>query len=186
MIRRSKVFGDVDKTVIVINGRGGVGKDTLCDFAAKKFRIRNVSSIDPVKEVARKAGWKGEKTPEARKFLSDLKQIMITYNDAPTNYLLDHLDKFAKNREKIMFAHIREPEEIQKFKDRAELKGWNVMTLLIRRKTDTEQWGNQSDDEVENYTYDHIYGNDMPLDEAEEYFIRYLVWSINEHNKKES
>ena len=44
------------KLVMVINGRGGVGKDTLCDFAAAYFRVRNVSSITPVKELAAQCG----------------------------------------------------------------------------------------------------------------------------------
>ena len=38
------------KTVIVINGAGGVGKDTLCEFAEKHFKVMNVSSITPIKE----------------------------------------------------------------------------------------------------------------------------------------
>ena len=29
------------KATIVINGAGGVGKDTLCDLAAKHIKIRN-------------------------------------------------------------------------------------------------------------------------------------------------
>ena len=64
-----------DKTVIIINGSGGVGKDTLCEFAMKKYRCMNTSAITPVKEMAAMAGWRGEKTDAARKFLSDLKQL---------------------------------------------------------------------------------------------------------------
>lgn len=33
------------KIVIIINGNGGVGKDTLCDFAAEKYKVTNVSAI---------------------------------------------------------------------------------------------------------------------------------------------
>ena len=73
----------MEKTVIVINGAGGVGKDTLCEFAEKHFRVMNISSITPIKEIAAMCGWGGEKTDKARKFLSDLKALSIEYNDFP-------------------------------------------------------------------------------------------------------
>ena len=41
----------MNKAVIVINGAGGVGKDTLCDLASKHFKVYNISSVDPIKEV---------------------------------------------------------------------------------------------------------------------------------------
>ena len=31
------------KLTIVINGKGGVGKDTLCRFAAERYKTENVS-----------------------------------------------------------------------------------------------------------------------------------------------
>ena len=51
----------MNKTVLVINGEGGVGKDTLCDLAAKHFKVKNISSITPIKEIAAMCGWRGEK-----------------------------------------------------------------------------------------------------------------------------
>ena len=50
-----------NKVTIVINGAGGVGKDTLCDLAAKHFRVRNISTITPIKELAAMAEWDGRK-----------------------------------------------------------------------------------------------------------------------------
>ena len=41
------------KLTFVINGAGGVGKDTLCDLAAKHFRVYNISTIMPIKDIAR-------------------------------------------------------------------------------------------------------------------------------------
>ena len=49
------------KAVLVINGAGGVGKDTLCDLAEKHLKIRNISTITPIKELARMCGWDGSK-----------------------------------------------------------------------------------------------------------------------------
>ena len=66
-----------NKTVIVINGVGGVGKDTLCDIASKYYKVMNVSSVDPIKDAARILGWDGAKEPKDRKFLSDLKKSHV-------------------------------------------------------------------------------------------------------------
>ena len=53
------------KTVVVINGRGGVGKDTLCAFAAERYSVQNSSAITPIKEMAEIIGWRGEKDNQA-------------------------------------------------------------------------------------------------------------------------
>ena len=71
----------MDKVLIVINGKGGVGKDTLCDFAARHFKTRNISSVTPIKEIAKAGGWKGEKDAKARTMLSDLKKVFTEYNE---------------------------------------------------------------------------------------------------------
>ena len=55
----------MSKVAIVINGPGGVGKDTLCELAARHFKVRNVSSITPIKEIAAMCGWHGEKDDKA-------------------------------------------------------------------------------------------------------------------------
>lgn len=158
------------KAIIVINGKGGVGKDTLIDFVREYCKIQNVSAITPIKSVARLLGWHGEKTLEARKFLSDLKALSIAYNDYPTEYLLRQANKFLNNKCEyvFMFVHIREAEEIQKFKDRC--KG-NVFTLLVRRDIDVNEFGNSSDDDVENYNYDYVFDNNKSLEEAKNDFM---------------
>ena len=75
------------KLTIVINGAGGVGKDTMCEFAAEEYAVTNVSSIDPVKQAARILGWDAQKDLKSRKFLADMKQLCVEYNDWPTKYL---------------------------------------------------------------------------------------------------
>ena len=60
--------------IIVINGRGGVGKDEFIKWCREANNdIYSVSSVDYVKEIARLIGWNGEKDVKGRKFLSDLK-----------------------------------------------------------------------------------------------------------------
>ena len=162
------------KTVIVINGSGGVGKDTLCDMAAKHYKVKNVSSITPIKELATQCGWNGEKDDKARKFLSDLKRLTTEFNDFPTKWIYREYLDFLSSDDEIMFVHIREGKEIAKFVD---ITDKNAITLLIRggaRFSDKQKYGNVSDDLVEEYKYDYYFTNDNPLDKTEELFCKFL------------
>lgn len=161
------------KTVIVINGAGGVGKDTLCDFAAKHFKVKNISSITPIKELATLCGWSGKKDDKSRKFLADLKRLTVDYNDLPTRWALGEYNSFLASDEQVMFVHIREPEEIEKF---VRATDGAAKTLLIRggvRMRRTE-YGNAADDSVENYKYDFYFVNDRTLQDAERDFCAFL------------
>ncbi len=165
------------KVVIIINGRGGVGKDTLCDFAAESYRVRNVSSITPIKEIAAQHGWNGEKDLKSRKFLSDLKTAFTEYCDLPTKYLLAEYEKFSESDEQIMFAHIREGEQIDLFKEKVTKLGAKCISLLILRG-EQGHYGNTSDDDVEKHVYDLVYDNSKPLEEAKADFIAFLKANI--------
>lgn len=162
------------KTVIVINGAGGVGKDTLCDLAAKHFKVRNISTITPIKELAALTGWDGRKDDKSRRFLSDLKQLCVNYNDFPTNWAKGIFDEFMHTDEDILFVHIREPEEIAKF---IRATDGFAKALLVRggERMKKSHYGNRSDDEVENYKYDYYFYNDKTLEEAEKNFCELLA-----------
>jgi hypothetical protein len=161
------------KTAFVINGGGGVGKDTLCDFAAKHFKVFNESTITPIKRIAAQCGWDGSKDDKSRKFLSDLKRLCVEYNDYPTNWALEQYNDFMAGDDEIMFMHIREPEEIAKF---VNATGGEAKTLLIRGGARTRKiaYGNASDDAVEDYSYDYYFVNEKSLEEAERDFIEFL------------
>lgn len=163
----------MSKRVIVINGAGGVGKDTLCDLAAKHFKVYNVSSITPIKEIATLCGWDGTKDDKSRKFLSDLKLLTVEYNDYPTRWAYARYLEFMNSDEEVMFLHVREPEEIAKFVAITEGK---AKTLLIRggARMRKDNYGNTSDDGVENYSYDYYYINEKSLDVAETEFASLL------------
>ena len=151
----------MEKTVIVINGRGGCGKDTVCDICSGLYSVVNVSSITPIKELAAAAGWNGEKDPKSRKMLADLKELFTEYNDLPTRYVLSELDKFLLGDSDIMFVHIREASEIEKFVKASSLK-CRTVTLLVKRITDDysdKELGNASDDNVYDYDYDYTFVN---------------------------
>lgn len=169
------------KAVIIINGNGGTGKDTLCGFAAEIYRTVNVSSAEPVKEIARRyGGWKGEKDEKSRKFLADLKRLFTDYNDLSCKYLVEEYKKFLKGDAEILFVHIREGKEIDKFRKYIEIP---CITLLIRRSSVRRQWGNESDDNVEKYAYDYRYDNDKELSEAKPDFQRFLKKMMDKSRK---
>jgi hypothetical protein len=163
----------MNKVAIVINGAGGVGKDTLCELAAKHFKVRNISSITPIKEVAALCGWDGTKDNKARKFLSDLKNLCVEYNNYPTVWAKRQYDEFIESDEEVMFVHIREAGEIKKF---VLATDGAAKTLLVRggKRMSNEKYGNVSDDEVENYNYDYYFMNESTLDVAEKEFVELL------------
>ena len=145
------------KQVFIINGSGGVGKDTVCSAAAQSWKVQNISSITPILQVAKAAGWDGTKTPAARRFLSQLK--------ADCTEFTEQLQIFAENDAELLFVHIREPEEIERFRQTA---GVNCKTILVRRPTLEQargQLGNRSDDGVAAYAYDAEFLNDGSLEE---------------------
>lgn len=178
-ITKEKVELIMGKKAIVINGVGGVGKDTLCDLAAKHFKVYNVSSITPIKEIASLCGWNGAKDDKSRKFLSDLKLLCVEYNDYPTKWATERYEQFLLSENDIMFLHVREPEEIAKF---VSATNNEARTLLIRggSRMTKMNYGNVSDDGVENYSYDYYFVNEKGLDEAEKDFCALLSEIISE------
>lgn len=164
----------MEKHVFVINGSGGVGKDTLCEVAGRFWRVQNISSITPVCEVARAAGWDGEKTPAARRFLSQLKEVCTQFNDLPFRYCMEQYRAFLQNDQQILFVHIREPAEIERFR---QAVGAICKAVLVRRpalESARGPLGNRSDDNVAAYSYDGIFVNDGSLEELPEKVCRFL------------
>ena len=165
----------MNKLVMVINGRGGVGKDALCVALEKQFKVINKSSVDPIKEIAALCGWHGEKTDKARKFLADLKSLTVAYNDFPTRWITEEYQKFLESEDEILFVHIREGEEIDKF---VKATGGRAKTLLIRGGARFRRakvvYGNAADDQVEKYRYDYVFYNDHPLERTEAIFAAFL------------
>ncbi len=159
----------MDKKVIVINGSGGVGKDTFVNLVGNLVKVINVSSIDPFKELLYKTGWNGEKSEASRKALSDLKRISIRFNDGPINYVDSKYREFMKSENDIMFVHIREPEEIKKVVDRV-----GALTLLITSNRVEVITSNGSDARVYEYEYDDVISNDGTIDDLSNKAMSYV------------
>ncbi len=165
----------MNKLVIIINGKGGVGKDTLCNFVAKHYDTRNISSITPILKIAKAGNWDGNKDDKSRKLLSDLKHLFTNYNDLSFNYLKSQTEEFLVTEEEVLFVHMREPEEISKYLKYVTSQGLTCKTLLIERSSfEFKTYGNDADDMVGCYQYDFTYHNDLPLAEAEKDFITFF------------
>ncbi|MCM1222628.1 MAG: hypothetical protein NC548_50015 [Lachnospiraceae bacterium] len=166
------------KVIIVVNGKGGVGKDTICDIVNHFFRSKHISAITPIKEIATHCGWDGEKTPKSRKFLSDLKSIVMDYNQYPTKYLVQQVCEFmVDDKTDILFVDIRESGQINLFaNDVKYATGMDVKTLLVKsNRTEDVKYGNTSDDDVDQYPYDYTFHNDGDLDLLEEKVWHFFV-----------
>lgn len=150
----------MNKQVFIINGSGGVGKDTFVGLVSKVLNhtVINFSSVDKVKEIARIIGWTGSKTEKDRKFLSDLKALCSNYNNMPFNSMNGKVQEFVKSDAAMLFLHIREPEEIEKAKI-----AFNAKSLLIRRDVIKQITSNRADRNVFNYQYDIVINNDDDL-----------------------
>lgn len=152
----------LSKKVFIINGSGGVGKDTFCEYVGHYAKVKVISSIDLVKDYASKMGWNGSKTPRDRKFLSDLKDLLTKYNDYPFRDICQKVLWFKEDDNEFLFIHIREPEEI----DRAK-KEFNAHTILMVNDNVKGIYSNHADARVLEYNYDIVIDNSGTLKDLE-------------------
>lgn len=168
------------KQVFIINGSGGVGKDTFISLLDYRAIVMNFSSVDKVKEVAKVVGWNGGKTEKDRKFLCDLKQLCTNYNDMPLNSMKEKYHNFLETPAHFLFLHIREPEEIERAK-----KVFNAKTVLVKRNSVKHIVSNASDGNVYNYNYDIVINNDGSIDELKNKAICFASDFFNGQLKNE-
>lgn len=144
--------------IILINGAGGVGKDTfvqICQRMVGIDKILNISTVDIIKEAATILGWDGIKDERGRKFLSDLKDLATNYSDLSAKYITETILKAKDSGAEVIFVHCREPEELGRLQDI-----FNAITLLIRSKRVKPIESNHADRNVENFFYDYTVDND--------------------------
>ena len=152
----------LSKKVFIINGSGGVGKDTFFEYVGHYAKVKVISSIDLVKDYAYKMGWNGSKTPRDRKFLSDLKDLLTKYNDYPFRDICQKVLWFKEDDNEFLFIHIREPEEI----DRAK-REFNAHTILMVSDNVKGIYSNHADARVLEYNYDIVVDNSGTLKDLE-------------------
>lgn len=158
-----------DIQYIIVGGFPRSGKSTFVSYCKEiigENYMLDISTVDLVKHLAALAGWDGTKTPKNRKFLSDLKQLLIEWDDVPYKDVIrtaqnarTDLDAYGVNHTLYVFVQCREPEEIQKFVDRV-----GAHTVFISRK-DHETPTNESDITTRRYNYEATIFNDGDLDQ---------------------
>ena len=171
--------------IYIVNGAPGCGKTTFENLVKSFLDPLDVfveSTIDPVKNAAKILGWDGTKTPQNRKFLSNLKKLWIEWDDGVFKYMKHTLDKISRSYEiydvnddrAIVFIDSREPVEIERFKI-----AFNAKTILIKRPSGAEkEISNTSDRDVENFDYDIVIYNDGDLDLL---LLKAKQFLMNEH-----
>lgn len=145
--------------IFIVNGAPCAGKTTFENYVGEFIGKNNcliISTIDPIKVIAADLGWDGSKTPENRKFLSDLKDMLTAWKDTSFKTVIELVDTFLKSakKESVVFIDCREPKEIERLK-----QYYNCKTLLVRREGREEEISNHADAEVENYNYDIVIEN---------------------------
>lgn len=163
--------------IIIVNGTGGAGKTTFENYCMDYLGKDNCyifSTIDFVKHLAKECGWNGEKTLEARKFLSDFKDFLsdtymgdLTYQDVKKKILgvLFRYNQCEANTDNLVFfVDAREPEQIKTFVETLDAK-----TVLIRNeKQEQMETSNHADRDVLQFDYDWIINNNGTLEELKE------------------
>ena len=175
--------------IIVINGQGGVGKDTFVGYCGYEDEgVYSFSMVDGIKRTAESLGWVGGKELKDRKFLSDLKDLAAEYNDFPFKDTLNNIRRAAMNykwyhdcsNELICFVHARELEDIDRW-----IYDYGARALIIRRSEVEGNYGNHADDNVFEADYNYtIWNNDnlYQLKDAAKDFITQIrneEWESN-------
>ena len=147
------------KEILIINGRGGVGKGSFVEALGSIANVRYASIIDPVKAIAKMAGWNGEKTEESRLFLYHLKRTIDKYNDSNYNFVRKQVEDFKNDpAAEILCIDMREKDDI----DRA-IKDFEAKTVMITNSRVEQITSNPADANVFKITYDYSVKNNGTL-----------------------
>jgi len=156
-----------DLKVIVLNGYPRSGKDTFVKIAKTKYNCINHSTVDKVKEIATIMGWDGTKTSENRQMLSELKDFYTKWFNGSFVDIVN-LIKLEKTKisNKIIFIHVREPEEIQKIKIFCKNEeNVTFSSIFVVRNKSEKNHVSHSDQLVIGFNYDFYISNNSTLEE---------------------
>lgn len=168
------------KMVLITNGSGGCGKDTMAEIMNKYVDIKKISSIDVFKQMLLDytidyiaVHGKDEKY---RKLLSSVKSAFVEFNDLPYNTILNQIIEFTQTEEQILLIDIREPEEIQKIVETVQqTMELPIQTILVINNNVPVIETVKSDNAVFDYApYDYVVDNSETLEVLEQSVITLL------------
>ena len=169
--------------VIVINGHAESGKSTFVKMCSEypDVDVYEFSMVDAAKAMARIIGWEEtNKGPRDRKFLSDLKDLMDTYNDGSFEYIKYQIENFVLpndiNGKRVVFIHAREHDDIERL-----VNEFNAKTLVIRRKfVEDKPASNHADADWWNYKYDFAVNNNDGIEFLKKNSEDFMEFILNE------
>ena len=161
--------------VLILNGAAESGKGTVVEYIKHCFLINALeySSIDYVKKVAvDQFGWDGEKDAKGRILLSEIKQLMINYNDLPFKKVAEVISDCVSFNEDLLVVDVREPEEIRKVVKQCKIMEIDCAACKVERKEAESRAKKQKlhpkgDLAYDSYAYDYYINNDGTLYDLE-------------------
>ncbi len=159
------------KEILIINGSGGVGKDTFVGCLKELTTVFHTSIVNPVKDIAKQLGWDGAKSEKDRKFLSDLKVLIDDYNDGNYKAMSEVMKAFKSDSIKgeILCIDMREKHQIEKAK-----KEFGAKAVLVTRDSVPHITSNIADAGVFDVNYDYHIENNGSIEELLEKAKRFL------------
>ena len=155
--------------IFIINGSGGTGKDKFIECCSKLISIRNISSVDHIKDALEmicptyKKGLEKQQNEDGdrwRQNLYDLKMLSTNMDDGPFKVITRKIyDFFGDSDHSVLFVHIREPEEIKKI-----VKCYNCKTILVKNHNVRSLDSIDVERKVSDFDYDIIIYNNGTLD----------------------
>ena len=173
------------KKVFILNGSGGVGKDTFVEMVGEIIAVKHISIVDPIKKAAKGLGWDNDKSERGRRFLSDLKDLSDGYNNFNMAYVMNEIGYFLnkESNEKMLFVDVRNPAQIQQIVNEFP----EVQTILVTRKSVSPIITNHHDANVFNMKYNYTIKNDGNLDDLREEakrFVFCVAYMVGKEMKK--
>lgn len=167
--------------VIILNGSGGVGKDTFYKYCNNYISntynkdyvvITHISMVDVAKHIAKMTGWNGDKTERDRKYLSDIKDLIDNYGDTSMNNIKQYIASLSYQYgayDRYVFIDSREPKDIKRLVDE-----YDAITVFIKNDNVDNIISNHADADVENYEYDYYIDNSGTLDDLEDNVVSFM------------
>jgi hypothetical protein len=177
---KSMSNGVIHKSIFIINGAGGTGKDEFIKCCSEYKRILNISSVDHVKDALAMLcptyHWGLEKQKDEigktwRQNLHDLKTLSINMDDGPFKVIDDKILNFLcdDGEHDVLFIHVREPEEISKIQ-----RCYSCKTLLITNINAYPLDSLDFEKNVVNFNYDITIDNDSTIDNLRENVKKFI------------
>lgn len=151
------------KKILIINGSGGVGKDTFVNALRDFAEVTHISIVEPTKNLARQIGWNGRKSERDRKFLSDLKMLIDDYNDYNYGYISNIVRNYLDTPSdgiNLLCIDMRERPQIERAKEE-----FGAETVLVKRDSVQHITSNVADAGVFDMEYNYIIENDGTIED---------------------